>query len=40
LRLEVGLSPAEVAAATGYSVCSVRKMIQRAIGLLREAAEG
>jgi RNA polymerase sigma-70 factor (ECF subfamily) len=39
LRLQLGMTPAEVAAATGYSVCSVRKMIQRAISVLRQAAD-
>jgi RNA polymerase sigma factor (sigma-70 family) len=40
LRLQLGLNPAEVAAVTGYSVSSVRKVIQRAVGLLQQSAGG
>jgi RNA polymerase sigma factor (sigma-70 family) len=37
LHFQLGLQDAEVAAATGYSASSVRKMVQRAVALLRQA---
>ncbi len=38
MRFQLGMTPPEVAAALGYSPGSVRKMVQRGLALLRQAA--